>query len=225
MKGLFLKDIYELRKPGNFLVILTVIFVSIYSAFQVDPETNKLSDCLTGGVMFAIMFSFISLSLVTSDERSKWDKFCISSPVSKKQFVSEKYLLFLFFSAAASTIMSVSTIVLMIKTNDFNIKQYIFQLILIMCIPLFMMSICVPLLYRYGASAGAAAFLITFLLLVGCLITAVLVSAFNNHFKYIENFFIDTDKLLLTLGALVLFGGIYAVSWMISIKCIGKRED
>lgn len=224
MKGLFLKDIYELRKPVNLLVMLIVVCVSIYSAFQVSPESNKLSDCLMTGIVFAVLFSFIPLILVTSDERSKWDKFCMTSPVSKKQFVSEKYSLFLIVSAAASIIMSVSAIVLMVKSNAFDIKQYIFQLVLIMGIPLFMMSMCVPLLYRYGASVGAASFLITFLLVVGVSLTTVLAAAFNGWYNIIESFFKDTDKLLLSLGAVLIFGGIYVLSWIASIRVIGKRE-
>jgi len=88
MKGLLLKDYYTIIKYCRFYLIMLLIFIVISSIGETSPF-----------FMFypALIAWLIPVTLISIDEKEKWDIYCSTLPFDRKQMISEKYLLgFLF---------------------------------------------------------------------------------------------------------------------------------
>ena len=84
MKGLLLKDFYVMKRELRAFLFIIVFF----TAFSFVGENNSF-------FMFygLIMLPIVNISLISYDERSHWDSFLETTPVSRSTAVTEKYLL------------------------------------------------------------------------------------------------------------------------------------
>ena len=83
MKGLLLKDLYMAAKYCRSILLVIVVFLSI-SFLGEDNLIFGFYPCLFCGM--------IPASLLSYDERSKWNVYCGTLPYTRAQFVSVKYL-------------------------------------------------------------------------------------------------------------------------------------
>ncbi|MGN1403645.1 MAG: ABC-2 transporter permease [Ruminococcus sp.] len=83
MKGLLLKDFYNLRKNGIFLLVTLICFGFVGALGGV-------------GASFVIMWGLISsmqiVSTFTFDEAVKWNSFGMTMPVIRKELVGAKFI-------------------------------------------------------------------------------------------------------------------------------------
>lgn len=83
MKGLLLKDFYNLRKNGIFLLVTLICFGFVGALVGV-------------GASFVIMWGLIAsmqiVSTFTFDEAVKWSSFGMTMPVSRKELVGAKFI-------------------------------------------------------------------------------------------------------------------------------------
>lgn len=90
MKGLLLKEYYMIAKYCRAFLLIVVVFLAV-SFFSSD---NMFF------IMYpAILASMIPVTLISYDEREKWNVYSGTLPYSRAQLVSAKYLAGLFFSA------------------------------------------------------------------------------------------------------------------------------
>ena len=84
MKGLMIKDILNLRK--NFKTTLLVIgFFAIYAYTSNNPSYMI--------AMVTLILSMMPLTSMAYDDMSKWDRYALAMPISKKDIVLSKYIL------------------------------------------------------------------------------------------------------------------------------------
>ena len=84
MKGLLLKDLYNLEKQARSLLLIFVF----YLVFSLIGENSNMF----GGVV-SIMMVMLVITSLAYDERSRWDRYALTMPVSRKEMVLSKYLL------------------------------------------------------------------------------------------------------------------------------------
>lgn len=141
MKGLILKDLYNMKKQGR-LVLVMIVFYLCMSLFDGNPE-------LLIGVLSIMMIS-LTITALAYDERSHWDRYALTMPVSRSDLVLEKYILGSILSVAAFII---NTIFLLV-TGEGNPFETFGISAAVMGISLFFLLIILPVLFKFGVEKG-----------------------------------------------------------------------
>lgn len=109
---------------------------------------------------FAIVYSgLLPLTALAYDERSKWDSLAVMMPYKKKDAVMSKYLLG-YGSILISTVLNIvfASAISYIRGAAFS-ADYFYSVIGVMCVGIFMVSIVMPIVYKFGVEKGRMGFL------------------------------------------------------------------
>ena len=210
MKGLFLKDFYLVNKYCRSYLIIIVVY-SVICAFSAGNAFL---------IFYPVLFSSIlPTTLLSYDEKSKWDKQADCMPVSRRQQVSVKYciavsvlLLYVFLSGTGQTVQ-------MFSSHSFSAAKLFQTEATLFGTGLLSAGLILPPIFKLGVEKGRIAYYI--LLVVFCALfmwvsisdnNAILLAAFSFHGT--------TGAALLLAGALLLF----ALSWYLSAHFYQRRE-
>lgn len=139
MKGLILKDFYNLWKYYKFFLLLVSAFLVVGCA---------LSQAVFF-VPYAMLFiSMLPITFLSMDEKGGWSAFCDAMPVSRAQFVSEKYLIALILLAAEVVIAAITTVV-----TGFD-RAMLLSVLQLSCAALLVTSFTLPLCFAFGPDKG-----------------------------------------------------------------------
>lgn len=207
MKGLILKDLYMMvRYFRNYLLIL-VIFVAA-SFVQEDNLFFAFYPFLLCGM--------IPVNLLAYDERSHWDIYCGTLPVTRDMVVSAKYLIGLMIQGAVFLVTAVGQAVRISLKGSFDWESYLVLMSLMAMLSLFSSSITLPFMFKLGVEKGRMAYYV--MIGVVCGGAAIAGLAFNEQLQATIPF-----GVVLALGVL-LAAAVYAGSWYLSIIFYRKRE-
>ncbi len=224
MKALLCRTGMAFLSPLYLLIFLVFIVETVASACTVDIEKNTPWDFLFFGAMTCMMISVFPQALMGEDEHIGWNRFCLTMPVKRSQYVSEKYLLTLAFIVLFALLSSVGVIILMVKTTGFDIKDYLLVLSVILCVSLLMMSIDLPMVFRFGTKKGIMLFAGLFLLIFVAGLALFLWASYNDAGRAFFRQVQEADHLVLALCILTGIVVIYTASWLLSIRLYQKRE-
>lgn len=148
MKGLFLKDLYVLKKFIGYSWIF--LLISLF-------EPTMLP------VMSVIFLMLLGITTFSFDDVAKWDKYANVLPVTRKQIIGEKYV-FILASIILVTLVNVIFYAMMFalgKTED--LKEIQFVLLMIVSAVVAILAIIYPLIIRFGVQKSRIMiFIITF---------------------------------------------------------------
>jgi len=149
MKGLILKDFYNLSRQ-NKVILAAIAFYIVFSVLNKDPA-------LFGG-MLTFLMGMQTFSALAYDEKSKWDKYALTMPVSRTDMVLSKYVLsgiLLFIAFAANLIFMI--IAGTEPMQAFTIASSMAG------IGLFFIFVMLPVLFRFGVEKGRFIIMLIFL--------------------------------------------------------------
>lgn len=207
MKGLILKDLYMMVKYfRNYLLILLV-----FLAVSFVQEEN---------LFFAfypfLLCGMIPVNLLAYDERSHWDIYCGTLPVTRDMVVSAKYLIGLAVQGVVFLVSAIGQAVRIAMKGSFDWESYLVLMSLMAMLSLFSSSITLPFMFKLGVEKGRMAYYV--MIGVVCGGAAIAGFAFNEQLQATIPF-----GVVLALGV-VLAAAVYAVSWWLSIIFYRKRE-
>ena len=208
MKGLLLKDFFVMlyRCKGYLFVTAATLF----SSFLDDDPISSLIffPCLVCGM--------IPISLLGYDERSGFLQYSAALPYSRKDIVSAKYLLSLFLTFTVLVLTVIVQVLRMWLRVGFVpgwFKQPILSAFLASTLT---PAITLPFIFRYGIERGRIAYYV----MIGFVcIGTMLVSGFVNGDILLR---LSSGAVLAALA--VAGGGIYALSWHLSVVFFRNRE-
>ncbi|MBR2047955.1 MAG: ABC-2 transporter permease [Oscillospiraceae bacterium] len=207
MKGLILKDLYQCVRYYKSYLVLVVVF--LFSSVNSDSLFFTFYPVMIAGM--------IPPSLLAYDERSKWDLYTTTLPVTRAQVVSAKYLLGLMVQAAFLLIsLLFHTVTLLVKGN-FSLDYLGMMISLLTVLSALSSSATLPFMFKLGAEKGRMAYYVMIGLTVGGIAAATAVLQPD----------LQSDIQLGSVPAIlmVLFaGGVYFLSWRLSIRFYEKRE-
>lgn len=200
MKGLLLKDFYVMKRELRAFLFIIVFF----TAFSFVGENNSF-------FMFygLIMLPIVNISLISYDERSHWDSFLQTTPVSRSTAVTEKYLLNLLLLLLWSPVVLAVYLV-----QAANLGSPVQAVCICICMALFFPAITYPFIFALGSEKGRIAYFI-FIVAASASIAAG-VSLMD------QGAFVIPDELSLIL--LLPPIAAYLISWRISIALYKKRS-
>lgn len=209
MKGLLLKEFYMINKYCRMYLALVCIFAVVF-VMSGNEFMMFYPVALTG---------IIPMSLVSYDERSKWCVYADTFPYTRKQIVSAKYLITLFYLLGTVVILAAAGAVRGCLSSDggMDIKGYIFSVSMVPVAGLFVPSIMLPPVFKLGAEKGRVVYYVEILAI------AVIFGIFMEFQTELAQWLAHFGSLVVPAafaGMMMLFG----ISWMLSVKFYERRE-
>lgn len=93
MKGLLIKDFVNLKQQMKILGLLCIVYLVMAIA-------TKESSLIT--TVIAVVSWMLPITAVSYDEKAKWDRYALTMPISYKDLVVSKYLLYIVLSLGFS---------------------------------------------------------------------------------------------------------------------------
>lgn len=148
MKGLILNDIYNITHNVKSMLLL----LGIFAVFLI-PGSGVISYVITAGILCSMMI----ITTFNFDESSKWPKYALVMPISKKDYVNSKFVSLLIFcitGVLGADILGAAVGSILGKFNIFDVEGALELLagdVLAIFISFFFGSITIPFLFKYGA--------------------------------------------------------------------------
>lgn len=142
MKGLLIKDFCNLKKQ----IKLTGIFVILYTGWAVAMKMPSFI-----GVMLIFLSMTLPISSISYDEASQWYRYAFSLPISRRTFVLSKYVLGFLVMLACLVVSAIGNwVILMLDGTADAVSSWI---VLGVCLEfsIIILSLCIPLLFQFGA--------------------------------------------------------------------------
>ena len=209
MRGLLLKDWYLIQKYCWSLYLLDVVFIAL-SLFATDNVFIYTYPYLFAG--------FVPMTLYAYDERERWKAYAASLPVSRKQYVSGKYLIGL-LSIAAVLLLSLVVHTAAYLTVPGRMLDYLldFLSLLPVCAGMgfFAPALSLPLMFRFGAEKARIAYIV------------ILASIASMSAVFLGSGSVVDVMQPVSLHSGLVYGAapvLYLLSWVLSMAIYEKRE-
>ncbi len=197
MKGLLLKDLYNIRKQAWWYLSMILLFCLLSVTVQ------NIAFAGTIGVLVTVSVPLIAIGY---EEKDSWQKFVVASGRDIKTIVAEKYLLGII--CAVTGFVAYAVVYLLSERTSLTD----------LFVPLFMqitaLSVMLPIVFKFGVDKGRvymiAVILIFMLAFIGLLSAA--------------DKFVGTDLIVFNLTTAVLIAGVLVISYFISLKIYTAKE-
>ncbi|MBQ3077466.1 MAG: ABC-2 transporter permease [Clostridia bacterium] len=159
MKGLLCKDLLVLKKGVGYSVPVIVLMVILLN--------NNFT--MVYSILFCTLFPW---SVLAYDEQARWDRMALMLPVSRREIVLSKYLIGWLGMGAATLLGAVNA--LLRRQSGAAVL-----LLASLACGLLVMSLLLPIMFRYGAERGRViVMLITFLVVALSTMLHVVIEGF-----------------------------------------------
>ncbi len=209
MRGLILKDILNLRNYAKQLLLVMGVFI-VYGFALKQPEFVNF--------MFLMYGSMAVLTTMGYDEKVGWDKIAFSLPVSRKDIVRAKYIVWLLLSTIAVLIASFLGIIMEYMQKE-SIGEYLLVVMTVEAIYLMAFSIIIPIVYKMGTEKARLAMLAIFMLPSIAILLFVQFYKGKADFANVDNVVQYIVPSVVILSIIVIY-----ISYRISVSILRKKE-
>ena len=221
MKGLLLKDLYmslkDLYMSEKYCrVFLLIVVVFFGMSLMSGPGFFLLAyPC--------ILMGLIPASLISYDEREKWDVYSGTLPCSRRQLVSCKYLVGLIGELPVICITTVLYALGLFRMGAFDPHAVLGMAAVFLLLGLIGPAATLPFMFRFGAEKGRIAYFAVIILLCGgsAAFGSIQVSGGGEN-ALATGIVMPQEGVSLFLAVLAVL--LYTVSWRLSIVFYKKRE-
>lgn len=208
MGGLLIKDLYSSWKVGKGLVIVYIVFA--------------LDAVITGewlmGVMSIILVSMLPGVLNGLDERGKWMSYLFCTPVSRKIYVTEKFVLSLICGVASTALLLIAFGIKTAMTGWAQGEDLPVMAAVYLFVGLVPSALGNVFSFRFGAVKGRI-MMVVMVAVIGLLSGAA--ASVPADFSKIDMVNVSAFSALILIAAAVL---LFALLYLISLQVIKKRE-
>lgn len=201
MKGLLVKDFLLMRKSKY--VILFMLAIGIIGGIK----------NISFAAGYILMFlAILSLSTISYDEANHGLNTLFTLPISKMDYVKEKYLFSLIITGIGFVFV---TILGYFSKSDFM------ETLAILSTALFLLAISLPFQLKEGNEKGR---IVLFVVVFGCTFLFAFLNQFiPKFFDSIESVLNTMDPTMFSVGLLITSIILYIISMMISIRIYNKK--
>lgn len=209
MKGLLLKDAYNIQANCRTYFIMVALFSVV--SFMIKDDA----------AMFWIFYpcvlaSMIPVSLLSVDERERWNVYERCLPYTAKQIVTVKYLVGLVSGVMVVILIAVPRGIQALVLNQFYWNEFLFLVMLLVLCTLNTPLLLLPFVFKLGVEKGK----ILYYFFVGVIfgVSVALVQKGSRLFSYFSN---HPMNIAVIFGVTVL---LYIGSWRLSVHFYKNRE-
>lgn len=212
MIGLLLKDFYTIIGVMKTTLLLFLIMGTYF----------MLSD--SGAIVVLaiaiILFSVLAITSLSLDLQNHWDEFVLTMPVTRKNIVLSKYILFALLGLTGGLLGILIYVIAGLVQNNLDFAFIGFGLGTGIGLALFYGSILLPLVYKLGVEK-------TRVLMILCYLAPAILAPIG--FKVLDFFGISKPSEAV-LETLLIFGApafgvvLFVLSYFISVRIFTKKE-
>lgn len=217
MRGLFIKDFKLLMLQKNFLLLILAIVVGMMA--------------FTDDVVFPLGFlsfvvSLFTVSTISYDDFDNGNAFLFTLPVTRNDYVIEKYFLGLLFGGIAWILTTALGVLTTVLKGTLSVTELILASLIILTVMIVIQAIMFPFQLKFGSDKGRIAMIGAF----GAL--AVIALVIVNGAKAVFN--VDLVNILDTLPAVsigtlgviavIIAFLLFLISMGISLSIMKKKE-
>ena len=213
MKGLFVKDIELMKQQKQFFILVIVMGVILNLAGS-------------GSVSFAIgYFTFVTaifaITTISYDEFDNGLAFLMTLPVTRKQYVAEKYLLGAGLTAAA---WGITTITVVICKGVAELQGDLSEKIIGTLIPLalLMLSVSLPLVIHFGAEKGRYIAMVMWAIIIA--VVYALIKTMGLSADAVDAWLNGLNRGMVLAGVVLFTVIVYMGSFWIGVRLMEKKE-
>lgn len=155
MRGLILKDLYNIGHNAKMMVMMLTVM-----AVLLVPTNGVISFM---GIC-VIVCSMMVITTISFDDLSKWNRYALIMPVSRRDVVRSKYMVLIIFSLIGCGVGIVICSICGIVLKDFNLANTLGASMGCLGIAFIFGSIILPLLYKFGAEKARMLMIVCFLI-------------------------------------------------------------
>lgn len=149
MKCLLYKDWLVLKKTCRVYCLLILLFAGL----------GLLDDSLTFYIYYpSLMAGMLAMSLYSWDERCKWQVYCQTLPVDRKQYVLSKYLFCVFLVLPVLVLTAAVLLVRQLRGGALDAGALAADLVMCLAIGLLGPALLLPFLFWLGSEKGRLAY-------------------------------------------------------------------
>lgn len=201
MKGLLVKDFLLMIKSKK--VILFMLFIGIIGGI------NDISFA-TGYILMVL--AILSLSTISYDEANHGLNTLFALPISKSDYVKEKYLFSLIITGIGFVLVTILGCVS---------KSGFMETLIILSTALLLLALSLPFQLKEGNEKGR---IVLFVVVFGCTFLFAFLNQFiPKFFESIESVLNTLDPIMFSVGLLITSFILYFISMMISIRVYKNR--
>lgn len=195
MKGLLLKDFYNMKGNFKLLVILFVFYVGI------SVKSKDLTMLIT---MMGILSLILTMNNYAYDEKANWEKVALTMPLSREELVYSKYL----FAGIILGVALLFDLFAFAWADGSRMHEGVMYGILLTSVYGIITGVVLPLLFKFGSQN--AKYIVLILIAIPSLGISVMPKEWMPNIRIS-----DSQIVVVAIVAAV-------VTWIISI-CISKR--
>ena len=216
MKGLIIKDLCVLKNQMKTLLLVLAFFI-IFSIINEDATF----------ILFLIPFYMIMILITTFnyDEFNKWDSYCNSLPLSRKEIVKSKYILFNATSLIVLILGILASFIIPSFIENTTFESLFASIIGVAFGICLVISLLIPFYYKFGSSKGRIMLFLCIVILALLIGAITSLDIFNN--KELMNIINSLNNLSLgmfTLLLIILTVIIMSISYYISVRIYKNKE-
>lgn len=210
MKGLLRKEFYTVNKYCRSYFVIAIVF-AVCSIWSESTFLMFYPLVLTG---------IIPVSLISYDERSRWEVYANVFPYTRKQMVTAKYLITALYVAATVLLLGVAGMIRnVVSLGQGGSGAAYFRMVGMMpLLGLLVPSIMLPPVFKLGAEKGRVFY---YVMLVAVFALFGVVSMFFGE-SGLQG--ISISGGIVTLAGFLLAVVLFMASWALSVKLYEKRE-
>ncbi len=166
MKGLIRNNFYTIEQITKVLVgmmalaLLFIVFVN-FNREQM-PNAVQFTDISLLSTIGA--FSSVSLEMLKNDAMSKWSKFELTTPITKGDVITARYITYSLFTLIAIVFLTLGFVIPMCFGQAFDLHWYTYYFTLLLCFNLLSPAISHPLIVKFGVDKGILIFMLSTML-------------------------------------------------------------
>lgn len=217
MKGLLIKDFKLLKNQKQFYLIICVVGTAMLL-------TNVSPLYIVSYV--TIIFCLFTVSTISYDEVDNGMEFLFTLPISRRDYVSEKYIFAVLTGGIAWLLsMAVVAVFTVFKHPETDLLQMVLTSAIYLLMMLIFLSITLPIQIKFGSEKGRIAMIATIviLLVIGYLTIKVL-----NILNIDVAGILDRLSTVGLAGAVGMAAGgsilVFLISYLISVQILTKRQ-
>ncbi len=215
MKGLLLKDIIFLRSMKNFLLLITAVGIIL-------SLTNNDSGAFALGYI-TFLGGFLAISSINADRANDGYSFLFSLPITKKDYVTEKYL----FAFLTSLLFCAAAVLLLLLFTLFKPEWLIHNILIAALwtigVSLVMSAVFIPVQLKFQDSRARMVIMIIIGAILAIMIMLNQLSVID-YFSGLANSFLALPNSIIATIAVLVVLIVLLVSYNISLHIMNKKE-
>lgn len=216
MKGLLLKDAYQIWHYAKGVIVATVVMMGA-GVVTIMNGANFFIVYAYAGFLMGMM----PMTLLAYDQASKFSEYSAALPVTKEQLVGCKYIVGLCGLVLAEVFAAAALGVASLHWTAVDHALVVSTLVQVGMTTLLNSAVLLPLNYRFGYEKAKYAFY----LMVGLVAALMGFGMSANEDGLARNLLPQSISSLGLLGIAVAALALYALSWRLSVAWYGKAEQ